>query len=375
MEVGVMKKIIFSGILIGILSVLPAHAGEKLTFISSAENVPRIFIYDPAGAVMDSITDYSNTGVAGYDITPDGRLMVTAMINPVSEDYLGLRLVTREYPYIRERIVMTYAAPGWDALRNKYKLAIDPTGQYAVCVDTLGTLLVDLQKEEIRYIFTHKAKPNNGVCEAYQNWGGEFSPDGGKVCVRSYCIANRQRYDIYDLKTREYRNVYELSNLTGFSWLPQSDGLLLSANSCGESAGLYVVDLADSEPLINLEVCNLASATCNQYFKEFYSEFALPQVLDENRLMVHARGVKVSGKVLDDVFIIDQETQVITEVVCGDFIELKMSPSERYLVGVLNTNPNATEGKLYIYDFGTKLGGYIREGDMTCSQIDWIDIK
>lgn len=370
-----MKRIICLTVLIGILSVLPLQAEEKLTFISNADKVPKIFIYDPAGATMDSITDYSNNGVAGYDITPDGRLMVTAMINPVSEDYLGLRLVTREYPYERERIVMTYAAPGWEALRYQYKLAVDPTGRYAVCVDTLGTLLVDLNNEEIRYIFTHKIEPNNGVCEAYQNWGGEFSPDGGKICVMSYCIANRQRYDIYDLNTRMYRNVYEMSNFTGFSWLPQSDGLLLSANSCGEAAGLYVADLVNSRPMINLEVCNLASATCNKYFKEFYSEFALPQILDENRMIVHARGVRVNGQVLNDVFIIDQETQVLTEVINGDFIELKMSPSERYLVGIINSNPAAGEGELYIYDFGTKLGGYIREGDKACSQIDWINVK
>jgi len=370
-----MKKYTFVILVFCFLMAAGANAGEKLTFISKMDNVPNIYLYDPASGVMDSVTDYPINGVAGYDITPDGRLMVVSVINPVSPGFLGLRLITMKYPYEEENIVMTYAAESWDAVRREYKVAVDPSGRYVVCVDTMGTMLIDLEKEEKRYIFTHSIFPEDSVCKAFRNWGGEFSPDGKQVCVQSYCLANRLRFDVYDLATREYRNIYELSNITGYSWLPASDGLLLSANSCGGSAGLHIADLQSSRPLINLEVCNLASARCNKYFEDFYSDFELPQVLDENRFMVYARGVKVDGTVLNDVFIIDQETQVITKVLNGEFIELKMSPSERFWVGILNPNPRAKQGKMFIYDFGTKLGGFIREEDSTCSQIDWINPK
>lgn len=350
-------------------------AGEKLAFLSESTQVPNIYLFDPTTNAIDTITNYPLNGVAGYEFTPDGKLLASAVINPVSDNLLGLKLVTREYPYEYEKIVMTFFAKSWDAVRDQYKVAVNPAGTYVACVDTFGTMLVNLDEETLRYIFTHRHLQGEGVCESYYNWGGEFSPNGESFCLQSYCIANRVRYDVYNLVKQEYRNIHELDNITGFSWLSGSDGLLLSANSCGESAGLYIADLAPETPLINLEVCNLARAKCNKYFKEFYSEFLLPQVLGDEKFLVYACGIKYDGTVLNDVFIIDQESQVITEVIKRPYIELNMSPSGRYLAGVINPNPEAKKGTIFIYDFDTKLSSDIADGDSTCSQIQWIDLK
>jgi len=350
-------------------------ADERLLFISEDEMVPNLYMYDPGANSFDTVTSYPINGVAGYDITPDGRMLATAVLNPVSEQFLGLKLVTRAYPYQYEKIVMTFVVDGWDAVRNQYKVAIDPSGKYVACVDTMGTMLVNLDQETIKYIFTHQERPDMGVCGSYYNWGGEFSPDGSSFCLQSYCIANRPRFDIYIIDSVAYRNIYELDNITGFSWLAGSDGLLLSANSCGESAGLYIADLSPSVPLINLEVCNLAQAKCNIYFEELYSEFLLPQVLGEEKFMVYAKGVKYDGTVLNDLFIVDQESQVITEMVKRPYIEVLLSPSGRYLAGVVNPNPLAKHGRLFIYDSETNLSTDIQEAGSSCSQIQWMDLK
>ncbi len=350
-------------------------ADERLLFISEADMVPNLYMYDPEANSFDTITSYPINGVAGYDITPDGRLLATAVMNPVAEQYLGLKLVTRAYPYDYEKIVMTFVVDGWDAVRDQYKVAIDPSGKYVACVDTMGTMLINLDEETIKYIFTHGEQPDRGVCESYYNWGGEFSPDGNSFCLQSYCVANRLRFDVYTIDSVTYRNIYELNNITGFSWLAGSDGLLLSANSCGESAGLYIADLSPSIPLINLEVCNLARAKCNIYFEELYSEFMFPQVLGEEKFMVYARGVKYDGTVLNDLFIVDQESQLIREMVQQQYIEVLMSASGRYLAGVINPNPLAKNGRLFIYDNETSLSTNIWEQDSTCSQIQWIDLE
>jgi WD40 repeat protein len=370
-----MKKWIFAVMAIIFLLTAALNAEEKLAFISESTRVPNIYLFDPTTNAIDTVTSYPLDGVAGYEFTPDGKLLATAVYNPVSENLLGLKLVTWVYPYDYDKIVMTFYAKSWDAVRQQYKVAVNPAGTYVACVDTFGTMLVNLEEETLRYIFTHRQQAEEGVCGSYYNWGGEFSPDGQSFCLQSYCIANRVRYDVYNMAMQEYRNIYELDNITGFSWLYGSDGLLLSANSCGESAGLYIADLSPEIPLINLEVCNLAQAKCNQYFKEFYSEFLLPQVLGEEKFLVYARGVKSDGTILNDVFIIDQESQVITEVIKRPYIELKMSPSGRYLAGVINRNPIAKNGTIFIYDFDTKLSSDIGDGDSTCSQIQWIDLK
>ncbi len=370
-----MKRYILPAVLICLLMAGYLAADERLLFISEDTKVPNIYMYDPAVNSFDTITSYPINGVAGYDITPDGRMLATAVTNPVTEEYLGLKLVTRAYPYDYEKIVMTFVVDSWDAVRDEYKVAIDPAGKYVACVDTMGTILVNLDQETIKYIFTHRERPNMGVCESYYNWGGEFSPDGNSFCLQSYCVANRLRFDVYTIDSATYRNIYELDNITGFSWLTGSDGLLLSANSCGESAGLYIADLSPSIPLINLEVCNLARARCNKYFKKLYSEFILPQVLGEEKYLVYAKGVEYDGTILNDLFIVDQREQIITEVVKRPYIEVRMSPSGRYLAGVVNPNPLENHGRLFLYDNETNLSSDIWDHDSTCMQIQWIDLK
>jgi hypothetical protein len=371
-----MKRVLTLLAVLLLVFAVQATAGEKLAFIGAYEQVSNVFLYNPDNDQIQNITAYPLNGVAGYDLTPDGKLLVTAVRNPVTDKHLGLKLTTWPYPYHYEQVVMTYYAESWEAVRNQYKVAVDPTGKYVVCVDTLGALLVDLEEELIKYIFTHKQdNSTGGVCDVWQNWGGEFSSDGSSICMLSYCIANRMRYDIYNLSTLEYRHVYEVPNVTGFSWMPGSDGLLLSANSCGEAAGLYVADLDHETPLINLAVCNLGSAKCNRYFRQFYSEFYLPQVLSENSFMVYARGVKVDGTVLSDVFIIDQEENVVTQALTGDFIELKLSPSGKYLAGIVNPNLTEKQGEIFVYNFETGIRSYIKEEDNTCSQVQWIETE
>jgi hypothetical protein len=238
----------------------------------------------------------------------------------------------------------------------------------------MGTMLIDIDKNQKQYIFTHNPKENASICESFYNWGGEFSPDGSKFCLKSYCVANRQRYDVYDLKDKSYFNIYDQPNFTGFAWLMNSDGILISSNSCGETGGLYVSDLTSGSDLINLTECRLSSAKCNKYFKDFYSQFYYPQMIDENMLLVFAAGYKVDGTELKDVIIIDQEEQMITQVFSADVVELSMSPSGRYLAAVINPCRLEHEGQLYIYDFNTNRGEYINSSDSTCSQLHWLNL-
>ncbi len=369
-----MKRISILALVLILLMSVSLLASEKLAFISSHDKVPNIYLFDPETGEIDTLTNYPLNGVLAFDMTPDGQFLVSLVHNPVTDGRkLGLKLVTRKYPFNRERIVMTYQAESWEALRNRCHVAVDPQGRYVTCVDTMGTMLVDLAKEEIKYIFSHRKNEGSGLCESYYNWGGEFSPDGKKFCLQSYCIANLQRFDIYNLETREYQNIYELPNLTGFEWLPTSDAILLTGNACGESPGLYIAE--QGAPLLSLEVCNLTRAQCNKYLGEFYSNFTLPQVVGDSRFLVRAEGVTYDGEVLDDVYIIDQSEQVITEIVAGDYRELRLSPSGKYMAGVINPNPKAVEGRLFLHNFQTNQSDYIFEGDSTCFEIEWVEFK
>ena len=369
-----MKRIIAVGLLLTIAFSGQLMAVEKLMFLSSDNEVHSLYYYNPIKGETENVISYPVNDVVGYDVTPDGGLLVFSVINPVENDRLSLRLETSEYPYEDENIIMTYAVNSYETVRGQYKIAVDPKAEYVACVDTLGTMMIDLDQNQKKYIFTHNPNEDTVVCGGFYNWGGEFSPDGSKFCLKSYCIANRQRYDVYDLENRSYFKITDQSNFTGFAWLTDSEGILISSNSCGQTGGLFVSDLTPGNGLINLTECRLSSARCNKYFKDFYSRFYYPQMIDSARLLVFAAGHKIDGTLLQDVIIIDQEEQVITQVFSGEVVEMKMSPSGRYLAAVINPCRLKSEGSLYIYDFRTNHGEYVNQEDMTCSQLNWVDL-
>jgi hypothetical protein len=93
-------------------------------------------------------------------------------------------------------------------------------------------------------------------------------------------------------------------------------------------------------------------------------------------MLIYARrGDEGDGTILRDVMIVDQSKQLITKIVTGEYIEIELSPSGRYLACIAADCPSRTKGQLFIYDFQTNQGSFVRAGRLYCSHLGLVRLK